>query len=180
VADALKRGYSGPLKRLEQLGALPRGSILAHGVHLNPEQTRRTAELGCWLIHNPRSNEGNRVGYAQNLSNSDLGTDGLDADMDTEQQALFRLASAHGDNKACERLENGQRLIAERFGVTAQPLQPGALGDVVVRQNGRVQHVVVGGKIVVTDGKLVTCDFDSVVTETERQAARLWKRMADL
>ena len=183
VADALKRGYPGPLERLEQLGALPRGSILAHGVHLDPEQTRRTAELGCWLIHNPRSNEGNRVGYAQNLSNSDhvaLGTDGWDADMSTEQQALFRLAAAHGDNKAGERLENGQRLIAERFGTTAQPLQPGALGDVVVRQDNRVQHVVVGGQIVVTEGKLVTCDFVSLVTEAEKQATRLWKRMAAL
>jgi len=183
VADALKRGYPGPLERLEQLGALPRGSILAHGVHLDPEQTRRTAELGCWLIHNPRSNEGNRVGYAPNLSNSDrvaLGTDGWDADMATEQQALIRLAAAHGDGKAGERLKNGQRLIAERFGVTAQPLQPGALGDVVVRQDGRVQHVVVGGKIVVTDGKLVIEDFDSVVTQAEKQAARLWKRMANL
>ena len=183
VADALKRGYPGPLERLEQLGALPRGSILAHGVHLDSEQTRRTAELGCWLIHNPRSNEGNRVGYAQNLSNSDrvaLGTDGWDADMGTEQQALFRLSSAHGDNKACERLKNGQRLIAERFGVTAQPLQPGALGDVVVRRDGRVRHVLVGGQIVVSDGKLVSCDFDSLVAQAEKQAARLWKRMADL
>jgi len=183
VADALKRGYPGPLERLERLGALPCGSFLAHGVHLDPEQTRRTAELGCWLIHNPRSNEGNRVGYAQNLSNSDrvaLGTDGWDADMATEQQALFRLASTHGDNKVAERLGNGQRLIAERFGVTAQPLQPGALGDVVVRHDGRVRHVVVGGQIVVTDGKLSTHDFDSLVTHAEKQAAQLWIRMADI
>ena len=183
VADALKRGYPSPLERLEQLGALPRGSILAHGVHLDPEQTRRTTGLGCWLIHNPRSNEGNRVGYAQNLSNSDrvaLGTDGWDADMATEQEALFRLASAHGDDKAGERLENGQRLIAERFGVTAQPLQPGALGDVVVRRDGRVRHVVVGGQIVVADGKLATSDFNCLVTQAEIQAARLWKRMAEI
>ena len=34
VADAVARGYPGPLERLERLGALPRGSILAHGVHL--------------------------------------------------------------------------------------------------------------------------------------------------
>ena len=100
--------------------------------------------------------------------------------MATEQQALSRLASAHGDNKAEKRLENGQRLIAERFGVTAQPLQPGALGDVVVRQDGRVRHVIVGGKIVVTDGKLATSDFDSLVTQAENQAARLWKRMAEI
>ncbi|MCA1482067.1 amidohydrolase family protein, partial [Bradyrhizobium sp. NBAIM08] len=54
VADALERGYPGPMERLERLGALPRGSILAHGVHLDAGQARRCAELGCWLVHNPR------------------------------------------------------------------------------------------------------------------------------
>src|SRR6185369_11687128 len=46
VADALARGYPGPLERLERLGALPRGSILAHRVHLDCEQARRCAEPG--------------------------------------------------------------------------------------------------------------------------------------
>ncbi len=183
VADALKRGYPGPLERLEQLGALPRGSILAHGVHLNPDQTRRTAELGCWLIHNPRSNEGNRVGYAQNLHLSErvaLGTDGWDADMRIEQQALFRLAAEYGDDKPKGRIDTGYRLIAEQFGVAQAPLQPGALGDVVVRQDGRVRHVIVGGHVVVSDGKLITGDFDSLIAQAEKQATRLWKRMADI
>jgi cytosine/adenosine deaminase-related metal-dependent hydrolase len=183
VADAVKRGYPGPLERLEQFDALPRGTILAHGVHLDPEQTRRTAELGCWLVHNPRSNEGNRVGYAQNLANSDrvaLGTDGWDADMGEEQHALIRLAAAHGDDKYEGRLDMGQQLIAEQFGATPTPLQPRALGDVVVREDGRVRHVIVGGQVVVSDGKLITGDFDGLVADAEKQAARLWKRMAEI
>jgi cytosine/adenosine deaminase-related metal-dependent hydrolase len=183
VADAIARGYRGPLERLERLGALPRGSILAHGVHLDCEQARRCGELGCWLVHNPRSNEGNRVGYALNLGCSDrvaLGCDGWDADMAMEQDALSRLAGIHGDAKAQGRLGHGHALIAERFASHPEPLQAGALGDVVVRQDGAVRHVVVGGRVVVADGRLATGDFDSITADARMQAGRLWKRMADL
>jgi cytosine/adenosine deaminase-related metal-dependent hydrolase len=183
VADAIARGYPGPLERLERLGALPRGSILAHGVHLDAEQARRCAELGCWLVHNPRSNEGNRVGYALSLGSSNrvaLGCDGWAADMTTEDEALSRLARIHGDAKAAGRLANGHALVAERFASQPEPLQPGALGDVVVRQDGSVRHVVVGGRVVVADGKLSTGNFDTIVADGQKQAARLWKRMAEI
>jgi cytosine/adenosine deaminase-related metal-dependent hydrolase len=181
VADAIARGCPGPLERLERLGALPRGSILAHGVHLDCEQARRCAELGRWLVHNPRSNEGNRVGYALNLGCSDrvaLGCDGWDADMATEDEALSRLARIHADVKAQGRLGKGHALIAERFASNPEPLHPGALGDVVVRQDGAVRHVVVGGRVVVADGALATGDFDTIAAKAQEQAGRLWKRMA--
>ncbi len=183
VADAVARGYPGLLERLERLGALPRGSILAHGVHLNGAQVRRCNELGCWLVQNPRSNEGNRVGYALNLGCSDrvaLGCDGWDADMAAEQAALTRLAGIHGDANAGGRLRNGHALVAERFAAQPEPLQPGALGDVVVRQDGAVRHVIVGGRLVVGDGVLCTGDFDGIATGARQQAARLWQRMAEI
>jgi cytosine/adenosine deaminase-related metal-dependent hydrolase len=183
VADAVARGYPGPLERLERLGALPRGSILAHGVHLDGQQVRRCDELGCWWVHNPRSNEGNRVGYALNLGCSHrvaLGCDGWDADMAAEEEALTRLARIHGDANAGSRLCNGHALIAERFAGHPEPLQPGAVGDVVVRQGGSVSHVVVGGRVVVADGVLCTGDFDSIAAEARQQAGRLWQRMAEI
>lgn len=183
VADAKTRGYAGPLERLEQLGALPRGSILAHGVHLDREQARHCADLGCWLVHNPRSNESNRVGYALSLGFSDkvaLGTDGWDADMTIEDQALARLAAVHGDARTQGRLANGHALVAERFGSEPEPLRPGALGDVVIRQDGAVKDVVVGGRVVVAGGKLAAVDFDSIVAGAQQQAAQLWARMAKL
>lgn len=181
VADARSRGYPGPLERLEQLGALPRGSILAHGVHLDGEQVRHASELGCWLVHNPRSNEGNRVGYALALGSSDrvaLGSDGWDADMKTEDEALARLARLHGDTKTLGRLERGHALVAQRFAAEPEPLRPGALGDAVVTQDGSVKYVVVGGRLVVANGKLVTGDFDAIVGQAQDQAAALWHRMA--
>ncbi len=182
VADARARGYPGPLERLESLDALPRGSILAHGVHLTRDEVRRCDEQAYWLVHNPRSNEGNRVGYAANLSAADrvaLGTDGWTADMMAEQEELFRLAASHGDDTVTDRLGNGHALIAERFGTKPRPLEVGALGDVVVRQDGLVKHVVVGGRVVVADGRLITSDFEGIAADGEIQAARLWRRMAN-
>jgi len=182
VADAVARGYPGPLERVERLGALPRGSILAHGVHLNGEQVRRCDELGCWLVHNPRSNEGNRVGYARHLGCSKrvaLGCDGWDADMGTEDEALSRLARSHGDDQAQGRLARGHALVAERFASHPVPLHPGALGDLVVRQDGCVRQVVVGGRVVVADGALCTGDFAAIAADAQQQAGRLWQRMAN-
>lgn len=183
VDDAHRRGAAGPLERLEALGALVPGSILAHGVHLDAAQVRHAEAAGCWFVHNPRSNEGNRVGYAGALSQSRhvaLGTDGWDPDMATEETALCRLAAEHHDGGVGGRLAAGHRLVAERFGTNPEPLAPGALGDLVVREGGRVRHVVVGGAVAVRDGTLLSADWQSITAHARTQATRLWSRMAAL
>lgn len=180
VEDSRARGVAGPIERLRALGALVPGSILAHGVHLSREQVEMAGSAACWLVQNPRSNEGNRVGYARNLrygSKVALGTDGWNADMAEEQAALFRLAKVHGDDRAAHRLAGGHALIAERFGTVSEPLAPGALGDVVVRENGRVRHSIVAGRVVVEDGRLVGGDIEAISAEGRDLAARLWSRM---
>ena len=183
VEDARARGYVGPLERLLALDALPPGSILAHGVHLTADEVREADRLGLWFVQNPRSNEGNRVGYPTNLRHSDnvaLGCDGWDADMAIEEAALFRIAAAEGDDRAAGRLDAGRRLIAERFGFSATGLVTGAAGDVVVREGDKVTAVVVGGRLVVRDGRLVGGDAGAIEAEARAEAARLWQRMATL
>jgi cytosine/adenosine deaminase-related metal-dependent hydrolase len=183
VDDARRRGAAGPLERLQTLGALVPGSIFAHGVHLTDAQVRLASDAGCWFVHNPRSNEGNRVGYAAALSAATrvaLGTDGWNADMAEEDAALLRLAGQHGDGEVGHRLAAGHRLVAERFGSASETLAPGALGDVVVRQDGEVRHVVVDGKVAVRDGVLAAADMTAVAGTARREAARLWVRMAAL
>ena len=181
VDDARRRGSEGPLERMLGLGGLPPGSILAHGVHLDPGQAALAGERGCWLVQNPRSNEGNRVGYAGALRHASrvaLGTDGWEADMAAEEAALLRLGAAHGDGDVRGRRPAGQRLMAERFGASPGQLAPGSLGDVVVREGGRVRHAVVGGRVAVEDFRLASGDMAEIEATARREASRLWERMA--
>jgi cytosine/adenosine deaminase-related metal-dependent hydrolase len=183
VEDARRRGFEGPLERLVAMNALVPGSILAHGVHLNAAQVRFANAQGCWLVHNPRSNEGNRVGYAKTLSAGDkvaLGTDGWNADMGEEQTALERLARRHGDSGICGRLDAGRALVAERFAANPAPLKTGALGDLVIRDSRGIRHVVVGGRLVVADGALTKASAEAIAAAAQQQAKRLWSRMAAL
>lgn len=186
VDDAVERGYAGPLERLHDLHALPRGSVLAHGVHLSEAQVRAARDHGCWFVQNPRSNDGNNVGYARNLSASHrvaLGTDGYPADLRDEREALFRLGVEYGDREDIleERCRAGQRLAGEIFEAPFGRAAVNSVADLVVREkDGGVRHVLVGGALVVRDGLLVHADLDEIQRVAEEQAQRLWRRMADL
>jgi cytosine/adenosine deaminase-related metal-dependent hydrolase len=183
VLDARRRGYRSPLARLIALDALPAGSVLAHGVHLDEHEVREAGARGCWLVQNPRSNEGNAVGYPAALWASRrvaLGTDGYPSNMRAELDALVRLAHAHpleepgGPAGLGRRLEAGHTLAAERFG-------EGTLaGDRVEVEPGsacRASRVVVGGRAVVANGRLVAADMDQIRAHAREEAPRLWERM---
>ncbi len=185
VEDARRRGYEGPLERLLATEALPNGSIMAHGVHLNPSQVRTAEAQGLWLVQNPRSNEGNRVGYASSLWASArvaLGTDGWEADMPKEAAALTRLSAGGIPEEvqaAARRPENGRALVAERF--ADAPAGTGPESDVVVLgEAGTVERVVVAGQVVVEAGKLVHADIEELRAKAREEAPRLWQRMAAL
>lgn len=186
VVDAKRRGHAGPLERLFELDALPPGSVLAHGVHLDEAQVRRADAAGCTLVQNPRSNAGNGVGYPAALSASArvaLGTDGYAANMTDEWQALQRLAAEHGDaGPLSSRRIGGYRLCTELFTDRfADVLEPGVVADLVVGAPGnKPSHVLVAGKVVVRAGSLVNADMNEICASARAQAARLWQRMAAL
>jgi cytosine/adenosine deaminase-related metal-dependent hydrolase len=190
VEDARKRGYEGPLERLLATEALPPGSIMAHGVHLEPSQVRMAESQGLWLVQNPRSNEGNRVGYASSLWVSGkvaLGTDGWEADMPKEFAALERLSagSVHEEvDAATRRLVTGRALAAERF--AGAPGDTGLDGDQVVyaagegNQPAQLSRVTVAGQVVVDQGRLVRGDLEELRAKAREEAQKLWPRMAAL
>lgn len=185
VEDARRRGYDGPLERLLALGSLPPGSILAHGVHLSPQQVRRAAEAGLWLVQNPRSNRGNGVGYPRALAESPrvaLGTDGYPARMEEEAGVLRQMAAAHGDDPqaVARRPAAGWKLLAQLFDLAFEPLAEGAAADAVAWVEGEARHVLVGGRWVVEDGRLLTADLAEIRDQARRQASRLWQRMRAL
>lgn len=184
VEDAQRRGYRGPLERLLALEALPPGSILAHGVHLDREQVCLAADRGLWLVQNPRSNRGNGVGYPAALSASHrvaLGTDGYPARMGDEAAVLAEEAAAHGEQNHVveERVRAGWRMLGELFGGPFAPLAAGAVADVEIA-DGVATHLLVGGRLVVRDGRLLTGDLEQIRAEAEREAPELWRRMKSL
>jgi len=162
VLDARARGYAGVVDRLERLGALLPGSILAHGVHLSEAEVRRCGQAGCWLVQNPRSNRGNRVGYPAALKHSErvaLGTDGYPSEMSLEEEALLEEATAAGDDLASarKRLAAGALLLAERFGAAATATEVAEWE----RAREALHHKVT-----------------EIRAHAIAHAARLWKRMA--
>ncbi len=213
VRDAAERGYPGPLERLLALDALPPGSILAHGVHLDAELVRRAADRGLWLVQNPRSNIGNRVGYPGALGASGrvaLGTDGYPAEMWKEVTAFAPggagAGAAGGPGGEAgeppatlrERLEAGGELAAERFGLPFAPLGADVAADAAVfdaaARDGlefeapasgqgearNVEHVLVAGRLVVRDGRLLTADPEAIRAEASAEAPKVWERLKRL
>jgi cytosine/adenosine deaminase-related metal-dependent hydrolase len=151
---------------------------------------------GLWLVHNPRSNAGNRVGFARNLGASQrvaLGTDGYPADMRAERVALVQTAQESGhpleETVIRARSAGGWALLSERFDEAfAGELAPGIAGDLVVYETSEdastpgvpPRHVVVAGQVVVEDGRLVHDDIDDIRAYAEVEAPRLWERMAKI
>jgi cytosine/adenosine deaminase-related metal-dependent hydrolase len=191
LEDAHRRGASGPLGRMFACGALPSGSILAHGVHLEAAQVRDADANRLWLVQNPRSNRANGVGYPACLSASGhvaLGTDGFPSDMRAELEALREIASSAEPRTPpgalLHRLEAGHDLAAEHFGeielasdvvewAAAEPTAPP-----LAAPQSSATRVVVAGRTVVRDGTLLTGDLGEIRTKAREEAEKLWARMA--
>ena len=189
VVDARRRGYRGPLERLHALGALGPGAILAHGVFLDAGQVRRAEDWGCWLVQNPRSNRGNRVGYPPALAASGrvaLGTDGYPADLEQELAALHEVGAEHGEpaDALAARLYGSQRLARELFGADEAAAQPPAAGDAAAFARAvraaRAERTVVDGRLVVDNGRLLTGDIEALRAAARAAAPRLWRRMTEV
>jgi cytosine/adenosine deaminase-related metal-dependent hydrolase len=188
LEDSHRRGAHGPLARMFAAGALPPGSILAHGVHLERSQVRDADANRLWLVQNPRSNRGNRVGYPVNLEASGhvaLGTDGYPSDLREEMDALHELAGwfEPGTRPGAlgVRLDAGRALAAEHFGDVelASDVVELASED-IGRPRPPVVRVVVAGRTVVRDGQLLTGDLAEIRAHAREEAARLWTRMEAL
>lgn len=187
--DARRRGYRDPWVRLHRLGALPAGSILAHGVWLDEEAVREVERAGCWLVQNPRSNEGNRVGYPRALHAGHrvaLGTDGYPSDLRDELAALHRLArqdSARepgGPESLARRPAAGVELAAERFGQGALGRDTVELESAAAGERPGIRRVSVDGRVVVEGGRLASGDLEEIRAHAREEAARLWRRMESL
>ncbi len=207
VEDCRRRTGAGLLARLSRHGLLGPGTLLAHGVHLTRKELTEAQAAGAWLVHNPRSNMNNAVGYAPTdaFRQAALGTDGMDGDLLAELRVAYLKMREEGRPDAFEAardlLSGGHRLAASVFGLPFGALDPGAAADLTIfdyhsptplgpdqltghllfgLDRSHVASVLVGGRFVVRDRRLVTVDAPAVLARARTAAAGLWRRMQAL
>jgi putative selenium metabolism protein SsnA len=204
VTDAEENYRCSVVERLEQAGILRNNSVFAHCVHLSPTDCRKVREAKTWVMHNPRSNMNNRVGYAPLYmfgERAGMGTDGFPADMFEESRIGFykrQDARAAENVSMTQLLQNGQRFVSEIFGTKFGTLTKGSVADIVVldyqpptpmtteniaghflfgMNSAAVESVMVGGKWIVKNRILVGFDVESVYEKTKKVAKKLWNKM---
>ena len=207
VEDCRTRYASGLVERFLKHGLIRPRTLLAHGVHLRPAEVERAQAEGAWIAHNPRSNMNNSVGYAPTnaLQHGALGTDGMDADMLAEARAAYlkmrEAGRADAVTATLRLLAGGQRLAAEFFGLPFGPLGVGGPADLVLLDyrpptplraenlgghllfaldRSHVRSVMVAGRWLMKDRRLLTVDEQAVFARARKAAAALWARVQGL
>jgi putative selenium metabolism protein SsnA len=198
--DARKEGWS-TVDWLHKRGLLTPRALLAHCVHTGDEDARKIAEAGARVVHNPRSNANNAVGYARPgrfAEQALLGTDGIGADMRAEAFAAFLDAQAHHHAfDAVAALERNRAFAGWHFGCSLA-LEPGAAADLVAFDyrsptpiepgnlaghllfglgQASARHVVVDGRVVLRDGRATGVDEDEIAARARDAAKKLWAKM---
>jgi len=154
--------------------------LLVHCVGLD------TALAGT-IVHNPRSNMNNRVGYARPVRFDNpvaLGTDGIGADMPEE----FRLAFVAGRNDDLEFspdtawswLHNGLKLAPESANdrVEWNYDHMDSAWHVAFTPGTRPLRVEVDGRAVIENGRPTNFDLDEIRRKASEQSNRLHERLA--
>jgi putative selenium metabolism protein SsnA len=157
--DSLRKYGKRVIKRFNDFGMLGNRSILAHGVHCNPEELDLLAQSGTWLSHQPRSNMNNAVGVApipDMLARGVkvcLGNDGFSNAMWSEMQAAYFI---HKDHQSDPRamggydvmkmaIENNSRLATQTFdGLQIGVIEPGAAADLILVDYQPITPMTVG------------------------------------
>jgi cytosine/adenosine deaminase-related metal-dependent hydrolase len=154
--------------------------LLAHAVHL-PE----VPGLSGTIVHNPRSNLNNAVGYARPVRFPNrvvLGSDGIGAAMLEEFQVAYVCHRADDVTASPETawswLAAGAELVPEvandEVTWSYDPLDP---WHVAFTPGIRPRRVVVGGEVVLDDGRPTRVDPDEVRARAAEQAVRLHARL---
>jgi cytosine/adenosine deaminase-related metal-dependent hydrolase len=154
--------------------------LLIHGVHLPDDHGLRGT-----IVHNPRSNMNNAVGYARPARFDNpvaLGTDGIGADMVSEFQLAFVAARADdvafSPDTAWAWLEAGWALVpearADRVTWSYSPMEPWHLA---YTPTVRAIDVDIAGEPALRNGMATRVDADEIRAKAAEQAARLHARL---
>jgi putative selenium metabolism protein SsnA len=191
-------------KRLEKFDLLNDKALLVHGVHLNKSEIEIINNHNSFLIHNPRSNMNNSVGYMKQIlmiDNCCIGTDGIGSDMFEECRfAYFKSKEARVNlhpNQILKLLFNGNRILSRYFNKKFGRIAEGFEADLIITDykaatpineknlgshfifgfsSKNVETSIIGGKIVY-ENRSFPFEVESIYAESRRQAVKLWERM---
>jgi putative selenium metabolism protein SsnA len=193
-----------PIERLAAHQLINARTLVAHGLYLSDADIEILNAQDAFLVHNPRSNMNNHVGYNAKLAayrNLALGTDGIGADMFEELKfAFFKHRDAGGPmwpDSFTRFLWNGNRLLERHFGARFGKLEAGHKADLTVCDYDSPTPLVaqnIGGHLafgmgasavhsVMVEGRLVyenrsfPFDVAPIYAAAREAAAALWQRM---
>jgi len=207
VSHSRKRHRMDPVERLDHFKILNNKSILVHGVHLSIKDIDIINKRDAFLIHNPRSNMNNAVGYMNRLGrvkNAAIGTDGIGGNMIEEAKfAYFKNTETNSGllpSDILRFLQNGNELLSRYFGGKFGQIAKGYAADIVIYDYNAptpltgqnigghfmyglssrdVETVIVNGRVVYEERQF-PFDTDALYAKAQRAAQRLWKKMDTL
>ena len=156
--------------------------LLIHAVHLPDDHGLRGT-----IVHNPRSNMNNSVGYARPARFGDrvaLGTDGIGADLLAEFQLAYVAHRADDVSASPEVawswLEAGRSLFPEvSHDLVRWSYEPIDAWHVAFTPTIRALDVEVDGEAVLSDGAATRVDATEIRAKAAEQARRLHARLED-
>ncbi len=192
------------VERLDRFGLFDDMSLVIHGVHLRESDVKILNDHGSFLVHNPRSNMNNCVGYNSLLPdfrNVAIGTDGMGADMFEETTiGYFKSMDAGCALSPADFLRflaNGNAILERYFGDKFGKAAPGNRADLVLLDyepptplvalnigghfvfglsSRNVDTVIVNGSCVY-EHRRFTFDTEKIFHDARKQALRLWEKM---
>lgn len=192
------------LERLDNFELLNDKSLIVHGTYLSDTDIELLNKRDSFLVHNPRSNMNNGVGYNEQLNKIDnlaLGTDGIGSNMFEEfKMAYFK----HKDNRGpmwpdnfLTYLNNGNRILERNFGEKFGRIEKGYKADLVISDylsptplTGKnigghmafgitshdVKSVIINGSFVY-ENRIFPFDIKPIYEHAVGVAHRLWEAM---
>lgn len=157
--------------------------LIIHGVHLRDDHG-----LAGAVIHNPRSNMNNAVGYARpaRFANAvGLGTDGIGADMIDEFRVAYVRMREHDVTASPEAawgmLEvNGDIFVESRNDVVTWNYDDMDPWRLAFTTGVSPRHITVDGVTVMSGGHLTKVDAAEIRAKAAVAAQRLFKKMENL
>jgi len=196
-----------PVERLYDFGLLTEKSLLAHCTHISSIDLKLIEQKKSFIVHNPKSNMNNKVGYfkqAGSFSKVALGTDGIGSNMLEELKFSYFIAKENKmdfDFKKCNDLLNtGNIILNQYFNKNFGKISEGYTADLTIydyfsptpiNEKNIAGHLIFGisakdVESVIINGNLVYQNREfpfkigDIYSKGQKIATKLWQKMENL